>query len=288
MQPPKIANLSNAKGNELESAVRRIETAILSSNPSLKEKAFAIESKKWIEVGGVRHEIDIFVEVDVGHEYKANFIFECKNWAKSVGKNEIIVFSEKIKAASAQRGFFVAQSFSRHAVAQAAADARIQLLTADQVDAPVPFRFHFVSIDNIHAHVDLCEGYGTAIERTWEALDIRTAEAFLDGERLDLKAYVDKWLIEERDNHTRSLQTDKLESGLYPQDVVAERAFEAGRLKVNGMVIGRVKISLRFDLSVAWPRVISNLEVRSRGRSIAFEPVGGIEVGFVQIRTQAG
>ena len=55
---------SNAKGRELESAVHAIEAVILEASPALREKPFVIESRKRIAVGGVHHEIDIFVTVE--------------------------------------------------------------------------------------------------------------------------------------------------------------------------------------------------------------------------------
>jgi hypothetical protein len=96
---------ANGKGNALEMAVRAIEATILRALPNYSEKTFRIESKKIINVGGVRHEIDIWVSVELGSGYDALFIFECKNWQEKVGKNEIIVFSEKISAIRAQKGF---------------------------------------------------------------------------------------------------------------------------------------------------------------------------------------
>ena len=93
-----------------------------------------IESKRIISLEGVRHEIDLFVTAALPNGYQAVFVFECKNWADKVGKNEVIVFSEKVKAATAQKGFFVARAFTKDAKAQAAKDPRIQLLTAAKAD----------------------------------------------------------------------------------------------------------------------------------------------------------
>src|SRR5437870_3802591 len=104
-----------AKGSNLEKAVELIEGAILTASPALKEKPFTIERRKLITIAGVPHEIDVWVEVDEGTE-KAIFIFECKHWQKKkVGKNEIIVFSEKIRVTQARRGFFIALSFTKGA-----------------------------------------------------------------------------------------------------------------------------------------------------------------------------
>jgi hypothetical protein len=106
---------SHEKGLGLELAVHAIENMILASSPALREKVFTIEPRKKVNVDGVHHEIDIFVSVEVAKGYTAVFIFECKNWEAAVNKNEIIVFSEKIKEVGAQQGYFVAKSFTKDA-----------------------------------------------------------------------------------------------------------------------------------------------------------------------------
>ena len=76
-----------------------------------------------LPVGDVHHEIDVCVAVGAAKGYESVFLFECKNWADPVGKNEIIVFAAKIDAAVAQPGYFVAKQFTKDALAQAAKDA---------------------------------------------------------------------------------------------------------------------------------------------------------------------
>jgi hypothetical protein len=61
------------KGNALENAVRGIETLLLSLSPSLQRETYKIESKKIINVGDVRHEIDVYVSVNVGRQYETIF-----------------------------------------------------------------------------------------------------------------------------------------------------------------------------------------------------------------------
>ena len=75
------------KGDVLEAAVAAIERHILATSPALRDRTFVIESKKVINVGDVHHEIDIFVTIDLGRGYQPIYIFECKNWQDSVGKN---------------------------------------------------------------------------------------------------------------------------------------------------------------------------------------------------------
>jgi len=55
-----IVTTSQEKGNALEAAVLAIEERILRTSPNVKEKTYLIESKKLINVAGVRHEIDLF------------------------------------------------------------------------------------------------------------------------------------------------------------------------------------------------------------------------------------
>ena len=59
--------------------------------------------------------------------YDSVFIFECKNWKDAVDKNEIIVFQRKIADVAAQRGYFVARSFTASARAVAEADPRCRV-----------------------------------------------------------------------------------------------------------------------------------------------------------------
>ena len=70
---------SNEKGDALEAAVHAIEGAILRACPGYSEKTFRIERKKLITVGGVRHEVDVWVTIELPGCYESIFIFECKN-----------------------------------------------------------------------------------------------------------------------------------------------------------------------------------------------------------------
>ena len=61
-----MAQTPHDKGAALEVAVHAIESAILNARPGFNEKTFHIESNKIISVSGVRHEIDIWVSVELG------------------------------------------------------------------------------------------------------------------------------------------------------------------------------------------------------------------------------
>lgn len=275
------------KGNALEFAVRAIETTILQSSPNLRENTFTIESKKRITVGGVNHEIDVYVEVDLGKGYKAIFIFECKNWEEAVGKNEIIIFSEKIDAVQAQQGFFVAKSITRYADAQAAKDPRITLLTATEHNAdetPVPFNFHYVLLDEKNAEIEMYER-GVSSSPRREPFQVDEARAVLKGADLNFDEYIREWTSEICNESMQTLPSGTLDEGDYEREARAERVFDQGELTVNDMDIACVELRVKFIARVIRPPVISHFEVATRGRSLSLAPVtlgdGQIQFGFV-------
>ena len=271
-----MTNDATKKGNALEDAVRGIETAILRSSPSLQESTFKIESKRIFVIAGVRHEIDVYVEVDLGKGYKSIFIFECKNWEDAVGKNDIIIFSEKIDALQAQRGFFVAKSYSKDAEAQAKKDARIELLTATErniADTPIPFDFHFIHRDKSKSTATV-EFLRRETKGAGKRFDIElTASTIYKGQPLEIIKLIGEWVDELADTNLRTFPSGTLPEGNYERSDQLERRFEKDELVVNGMDIGSVLLELKFSVQVIRPALLSNFEIASRGRSIAFASV---------------
>ena len=201
------------KGNELENAVKAIEHVILQSSPGLEENTFRIESKKILNIEGVRHEIDIWVEIDHGKDYRSIYIFECKNWKDSVGKNEIIIFSEKIDAVQAQKGFFVARSFTRDAIAQAAKDKRIKLLKVNEhsiENIPMPFNFHFLLRDNMNTEVLFEERNDKKMpEKKKVNFDLENVVCELDDDPIDMVKYVQDWVKARVDSYLNTFPSSE-------------------------------------------------------------------------------
>jgi hypothetical protein len=262
------------KGNVLEAAVAAIEGCILATSPALRDKTFVIESKKIINVGDVHHEIDIFVTIDLGRGYQSIFIFECKNWQDSVGKNEVIVLSEKIDAADATKGFLVAKSFTKDAHAQAAKDTRITLLTAAEHDpaaTPIPFDLH--TIITIPQHLDLTFHSRGSTGREFTDVQMDTAQARLFGNPTGLRQYVSDWASSVCADDVCTFRTESLPEGDYERTGTAERRFEAGHLSIDDREVERAEISVRYKVRVLHPAVVSSFEVESRGRHLLLAPV---------------
>jgi len=257
------------KGRELESAVHAIEAVILESSPALRDRPFTIETRKRINVAGVHHEIDILVTVEVAKGYTSTFIFECKNWESAVGKNEIIVFSEKIDAVSAQRGFFVAKSFTKDADAQALKDPRITLLTATERNPATtitPESFHITAPASMNPSITFRIAGSSG--KNMAPLDVRGKTFQLAGSEVLLTDYLDSWVRELYEQRLLGFQTAHLAEGIHPMTATAERSFSAGDAFIDGREIEHVRMEAEFGVQIIRPAVISDYEVSTRGRVI--------------------
>jgi hypothetical protein len=260
---------TKAKGDSLEAAVHVLESAILKLSPLYNDKTFRIQGKKTISIAGVHHELDIWVSVELGHGYDSVFIFECKNWTKKVTKNDVIVFSEKIKVAQAQKGFFVAKTFTRDALAQAKADPRIQLLRVSEVAlAEVPtFLQYFHAVEQTSCHAN-CNVKLKVDQETGEAypLDLSTAKLVLDGQIQTMSAYIEDWskeVVGETTNRFPSLTQPENTYTLPFEDM---RVFENGMCFVNDKPVAHMKLTGHIEVRVWRGELESRFEVESRGR----------------------
>lgn len=120
----------NIDGKSLERATELIENHILNHIEKSQVGQVKIETNKLFVVNGVRHEVDIYVTVDLKIGTTLIYIFECKNYKTQViSKNDIIIFDEKIDVLGAQKGYFVAREFGIDSINRAKQNIRIELLT---------------------------------------------------------------------------------------------------------------------------------------------------------------
>ena len=263
-------NPSLEKGNELECAVGLIESFILQKNPNLKNSSFTIEKKKTIIVDEVRHEIDLYVEINLGDDYKSVFIFECKNWEKPIGKNEIIIFSEKIDVSQATKGYFIAKEFTQYAIAQSKKDKRIELLkTTNQLTELIDFP-HFHSICTILDTVSIIFNTGDS-EGKVETLNVESIT--YKNVPIDFHKFAEVFgqsVMHEKVNNepTASLSDDQY---LYSSEKIFN--LDVNTLLVNNISIKKFKVIVKFTLIVKKPKIISKFDVEKRGRIIEYEKI---------------
>jgi Restriction endonuclease len=262
------------KGDALHNAVLAIERVILANSPSLKEDSFRLEQKKVVVVDEVRHEIDVFVTVEPASGYSSVHIFECKNWQKSVGKAEIVDFSEKVRALNAAHGYFVAKSFTKYAKAQAKKDKRLTLLVASEHDPLLsmpPQGFHMVSAVPKEIHL-IFNNRGTDGLHPFP-LDMDSARLMIRAASAELRAYVGAWSDQTVSEDLLHFASGSLPEGSYDRNGFSTRIFEAGDFTLNGKDIETAKLDVRYQVELYRPEVRSHFSVETRGRVYFLAPV---------------
>lgn len=274
---------ARGKGDALEDAVHAIEDTILKTAPGFAEGTFRIESKRIVSLDGVRHEIDLFVTAALPSGYDAVFVFECKNWEEKVGKNEIIVFSEKVRAANAQKGFFVARAFTKDAKAQAAKDARVQLLTAAQADPVGRVTFpQFVSKDigKTTANV-IFGGFGEGTF-TDPHMDLTGLSLTIDGVTTNASDYIREWIETVRQNRVMNFSSANVLDGAYTIEFEDQRVFERGSAFLDVKPVRSLSLKGTAEVRLDTAAVLSVFEVKTRGRLITI----GIDSPSLEIRAE--
>lgn len=277
------------KGEALEAAVAAIEELILQTSPASAAQPI-VEKKKIIQVGGVRHEIDVHVTINPALGYESTYIFECKNWQDAVGKNEIIVFSEKIDASNAARGYFVAKAFSSDAEAQAKKDPRLILLLATEHDpatpAPIAFFARFPQLQKVRAKLSVRGTRGVNIK----TIKVEEARTIYLGTDINLLKQVDAWSKEACDENVAKSNSEMLAEGTHEKAIDCERRFPPGDLTVDEQDIEKIDLHIEYKMTVEKSRMISHFEVQSRGRFFRFAPLtaGGATIeGYIIFSTPA-
>jgi len=266
------------KGPGLERAIEFLERTILNEVPSLSDKSYDIYTNRIIIVDGVKHEIDIWVEFDIGSGYKSIFIFETKNWKKKIGKNDMIIFSEKISAATAQKGFFVAKAFTKYAIAAAKRDHRIQVLPLeteflDNESMDTLIRtFHRVILDraNVNTQVRFVTQTGTQNE-PGKQIEIQTAT--LNGYPINVSEYIGPRIQQIVIDHVNSLPTADLPDGVYTYDLSEEILLASDHLVINDIERYKVQLQITYQIEVIPPPIVSKYDVAKRGRIYTYAPV---------------
>ncbi len=271
----KVLKTVQSKGRELETVVRQIEELILSSDPALKHSDLIFESNKILSIQGVRHEIDLFVQAKHPKGYDLTFIFECKNWKKPVGKNEIISFSEKLKVSAAQRGFFVAPKFTSDARAQAAQDPRMELVTVNREFTSMIDNLNFKSVSHEFnsMNVRIKERGHPPLEHP-EILNLNQLICAHEGQPVKFTTFAvklaDQWILEDRSANSSRYQLEGSHNRFVAYEVVFSNKNE---FLINDMDIEYITLEVNYTIHVHISKVKTKYEIEKRGRVFIFSPI---------------
>ena len=246
-------------------AVIGIEHAILQEADNFHDKTFIIDSKKIVNVDGVHHEIDVWVEVQIADEYDPIYIFECKNWKTKVGKNDIIVFSKKIDVVGAAKGFFVATAFTADAEAQASLDQRVNLLLADErwFDNPIEVPLRIVCRQQPHQATFAVRPRNVEGNKTRK---VENPVVIVNGRQMPADDYFQPLAREVIDATFAQFDDREKELGVYDLTGECTKDFAQSELVVDEIDIESIECEVQFKVKVFRPRIRSYFDVERRGR----------------------
>lgn len=272
-----MPNKNKKKGDALERAVRLIRKTILQSDPKFSGVKFSIEMNQICTVNGVRHEVDVLVKTCPGSEIEALWIYECKNWKKPIGKNAIIVLSEKIDALNANRGFLVARQFSKDAMAQAKTDKRIQLIPcSEDFVNPMDIGLLYNVIEPSSIVISIKE-WNTPPSPRPKPVDLFSVVCIHNRKKRDFYSFITEFvdgIVEEIKKEPKFYNEGEF---CEPKGVSVD--FPQGELVINDMDVERLVIFSHFWISTQRKKIISKFELKDQGRVYSLEPIEDIERG---------
>lgn len=270
-----MANKNLIKGNYLETATHLIEETILKDNKSLSEGTFNIENKKIIRKNGVKYEIDVYVEIDIGIGTKFIYIFECKNWEKAIDVKEINHFAEKIKIMNAQKGYFIGKKFSKDSTNKCNENSRMEILIAN--DSPNTFPFY--TLTNLKNKETFFQVYqrGCLNKSNLKQKNINPAETKVNykGKEVFFKEIIEP-LIKEVTNEKMKLApvTDKniTEQHTYEKDF----KFNKNELIIKNLDgkdvdIEVMNIKINYDVEILKQKIVFKFDIEKKGKVVETE-----------------
>ncbi len=267
------------RGHELEKAVKFIQETILKSDPKLQGTRFSVEMNKIINVSGVHHEIDVLVKTLPDSPFESTWIFECKDWQKPVGKNEVIILATKVDAIRANRGFLVARRFTKDAEAQIVQDARLSLIPCtNELSNRMDMRLIYTTVDPLPMKISIKER-GVSERPNPKELDWEKLKCRMNGELLDFRSYIGTQIdqIVEADQRENSAQYISESTHFRNRGVKID--YQDGELVIDKMDVEYLIIPVQFWVTVSSRKLISKFELKDRGRHFSFEPIEEFEPG---------
>jgi len=245
------------KGEELEDAINAIERIIFSLQPGLREANITFERNKIVYLKEAKNEIDLFVHVDFGKELSTIFIFESKNWNKKVGKNEVVIFSEKVHEMKAQKGFIIAKSFTRDAISRSKTDGRVDLVKVrDEIKiSSFPIGFLLTSINGVNIILD-----GKGIQNGQIPSD---SVISMDDQNLSVQEFAMK-LCDEAKLEIESDPELTLKEHIFEKEKIF--VFDTRNVKLGDHKIDRVKGTFQCETKLIPYLIKSQYDVEKRGR----------------------
>jgi hypothetical protein len=260
---------SSEKGRALERAVKFIQEKIL-SDPKFNSAKFSVESNQIVTVRGTRHEIDVLVKMFVGSLYESSWVFECKNWKKPVGKNEVMILAGKVNAIGAARGYLVARKITKDARAFIEQDSRLQFCECTD-DFQSPFCFSLIHI--IHDYLPI--SLSIKIRRVPpgehpKQIEWKDKKCLLDGKPVDFQEFISKHVKDIVAHDRRENEVRYRYEGTHYSTQRWEFIFKDRELLLGDLDIEQMTMAIMFFVTVETTKS-SQFEMKGQGRVFSLD-----------------
>lgn len=269
-------HVMTSDGKNLEQAAEAIESLLLQQNSDLSGLTIEVQARRRERIAGVLHEFDLWVSV----ETVGIFLVECKDWAKPVGKNEIIIFAEKLRATGALGGYVVARSFTADAKAQAklAKNLRLEIARTELKS--------LVELPQYHAVFNTIITDLSSVALTVGSQSAPTTRIFVwKGNRLTIDE-LSHLLLEEALTERMSIEpTASKPNGKYRLEFRKERKFDVAEIMCGLSLVRSASLHLVFDVEVEHPLLVWQFAIAERGVAVKYlttRPEGTIEATFTR------
>jgi hypothetical protein len=184
----------------------------------------------------------------------------------------VILFSAKILAARAQRGYIVARTYNEGAVAQTKLDSRVQLLDLrkeefDRLRAPT---FPMIQInESDHSAVQL---FPPDVGKPGRQIDPAKIKLIENGQRVSFAEWLKRWEAELKKERSNRPDTVRLPAGSYTLETSGRRTFAPVTCSFQGARLDAVEVKMKILIRIERPVFTGSIEVVGRGRVLKLEP----------------
>ncbi len=252
---------SNVKGKKLEHAVNAIEGVIASLSIPEGTKV-TLTLNKIVVIEGVKHEIDLWIEV----EGMGIWLVECKNWKATVGKDVVIVFAEKIRATGAKGGFIAGLRFSKYAVAQAKLNPNLELKLATE---DINLSSYFPAYHTVETLIRV-EDSAVKLNFSGRVPPSLDGPVTYRSQHVPVQDFVKQLLKEIADERMAREPTQDRGGEVYTLTVPKTFKFRPGEAAMGPYLIDWIDAVSVFDVTVGIPELTWKFAVVDRGIAVSY------------------
>jgi hypothetical protein len=270
-------------GRNLEAAAEAIERLLLAHRAELEGQEIVVTPRKRQVINGVLHEFDLWISAGQA----GLFLVECKDWSEEkVGKDEVIIFTEKLRVTNAIGGYVVARSFTRYAEAQARLwdGLKLQVFNNDLDSLNSLPSYHTV-------YNEITQGLNIVLFDSGDEVPNPEQGFLYQGRHLSANQMTHDLLHRAINERISTVATGDLPDGPNQFTYDVTYSFEPGELSCDGKQLTTARVRVVFNTTVEHTSYVWHYNLVDRGVSVRYRSgTQGytLETTFTQVTTDSG